>query len=179
MKILTATDAAGTEVRKVYSIGYAVHWTDLAGLNPFGESLQKTAADGWDNGGAVSTNRGFNGWASFDVEDPDATWAIGISRANTGDDRDSIEFALVLENRQLSIYQNGEPLPGFVYEVVVGDALKINFTGSSVGYYQNSVKLYSTSLPVNFQSWVVEAAIYDQNGVLPEVSTLFCGNPVE
>ena len=177
--ILTATDGAGTEVRKVYSIGYQVHWTDLVGLNPSGESLQKTASDGWDNGGAASTNRGFNGWASFFVEDPDATWAIGISRSNTDEDRESIEFAFVLENRQLSIYENGVPLPGLVYEVAVGDELKINFTGSSVGYYHNSEKKRSTSLPVNFQSWIVEASIYDQNGFLPKVSTLFCGNPVE
>ena len=96
----TATPPAGAQ---------AVVWTSLVGATASGNSLTKTAATGWGNAGAVSTQAiaSGDGYVEFTASETTTYRMLGLSNGNTNSNWDDIDYALYEYAGQLQVYEAG------------------------------------------------------------------------
>lgn len=125
---------------------YDVAWTDLVGVTVNGNSITKTAANGWGTGGAASVNQlpaNVDGWAEFTVDATNGQRMFGLSDTNTDASFASIDYAWSTGIPQVYVYENGV-LKGN-YPGAVGDVLRVERVGSTIYYKQNGVIRYTVT----------------------------------
>ena len=73
-----------------------VVWTSAVGVTVTGNSLTKTAATGWGNAGAVSTQQiaSGDGYVEFTASETTTYRMLGLSNGNTNASYEDIDFAL-------------------------------------------------------------------------------------
>ncbi|TXI70181.1 MAG: hypothetical protein E6Q41_01690 [Cyclobacteriaceae bacterium] len=119
---------------------YDVVWTDLVGVSVNGNSITKTAANGWGNGGAASVNQlapNVDGWVEYTVDVANGQRMFGLSDQNADASFASIDYAWATAIPQILVYENGV-LKGN-YPGAVGDVLRVERVGSTIYYKKNGV----------------------------------------
>ena len=81
-----------------------VVWTSAVGVTVTGNSLTKTAATGWGNAGAVSTQQiaSGDGYVEFTASETTTYRMLGLSNGNTNASYEDIDFALYEYHRARS-----------------------------------------------------------------------------
>lgn len=140
---------------------YNVVWTDLVGVAANGNSLAKTASDGWGNGGAASSNAlssNADGWAEYSVAGLNFIM-FGFSEVNADADFTTIEYAVFTRvNGEIRIYEEGVNL-GIFGTYSIGDILRVERIANSVFYKKNGVLLY-TSTVSSSSALIVDVAMF-------------------
>ncbi|MGB3946376.1 MAG: right-handed parallel beta-helix repeat-containing protein, partial [Bacteroidia bacterium] len=120
-------------------------WKDLIGVAQSATSLTKTANDGWGNAGAVSNSKLDtlkNGWVQYTVENLSNTLAFGLSTTNTDAHYNTINYAVMINSGQLSIYNNGQ-LIGNYGALALHDSIRISRIGNILFFTKNNQELYN------------------------------------
>src|SRR5262249_38082742 len=137
-----------------------VAWTHAVGVSVSGNSLSKTAGDGWGNAGASSTKAilSGDGWAEITV----SQMTYRMFGLNNGDGDQSyvdIDFAFFLRtDGTLEIYEKGTNRGAFG-PYVAGDQLRVSVEAGLVRYRRNGILLY-TSSDVPSYPLVVDTSLY-------------------
>ena len=85
-------------------------WTSAVGVTVNGNSLTKTAANGWGNAGAVSTQQiaSGDGYVEFTASETTTYRMLGLSNGNTNTSYEDIDFAIdAYAGGQIQVYENG------------------------------------------------------------------------
>jgi RHS repeat-associated protein len=128
-----------------------VIWTNAGGVSISGNSLSKTAAEGWGNAGAASQQRivSGDGYVEFTAGNNTTWWMCGLSHTNPDWGWSSIDYALFPTNwGHFYIYEKGVYLGDFG-PYAAGDVLRVAIEGGVVKYRKNGALVYtSTAAPV-------------------------------
>ena len=151
----------------------AVVWTSVLGATASGNSLTKTAALGWNNAGAVSTQQiaSGDGYVEFTASETTTYRMLGLSNGNTNTDYTDIDFGIdEYGNGQIAVYEAGV-LKGTFGTYVPGDVLRVAVVSGVVKYSKNGVVFYtSTKAPV--YPLLVDSALYNTGATLNNVMIL-------
>ena len=147
-----------------------VSWTNTIGVTANGNSLTKTAAEGWGNAGAASTQTiaSGDGYVEFTASETNTYRMIGLSNGNSHQNYDDIDFAIYLiVGGGLQVYEGGV-LRGNVGSYSTGDTLRVAVESGVVKYRKNGALLYtSTGTPT--YPLLVDSSFYSNGGTISNV----------
>ncbi len=137
----------------------SVTWTNVVGVSAVGNSLTKTAADGW-NGGASSTQSIAvgDGFVEFIANETNKHRMLGLSHGDGDQSYQDIDFAIYPNDQgQLWVYEGGTSR-GQVGTYSTQDALRVSVEGGVVKYRKNGSLLYTSTLtptyPLLVDTWM-------------------------
>lgn len=122
--------------------------SDLNNVQVAGTVITKIQSDGnWD-GGAASWNSLYNnGYIQFTAAETNKARMIGLSTTNANSNYTTIQYAVYLQNNgTVSIYENGNNLAN-IGSYANNDIFKISVDNNVVKYYQNTVLIYTSTVP--------------------------------
>jgi hypothetical protein len=138
--------------------------TGTPGAPPAANSLIKTAATGWGNAGAYSSNSlaagdGYVEWVATEVT---TGRMLGLSVGNVGNNYTDIDFAIhAKETGALNVYENGGwKHSGSTYSA--GDVLRVQVEGGVVKYKKNGVAIYTSLIAPSYP--LLADAAFNHNG---------------
>ena len=138
-----------------------VVWTDLVGVSVTGTTLTKTAALGWGNGGAASTESfSGNGLLEFTATQTNKARMCGLSSSNLDAQYTSIEYAVYLfNNGKIYVYEKGVNR-GTFGNYATGDKFRVERTGNTIVYKKNGTVFY-TSAVTTVAALKADSAFYE------------------
>ncbi len=143
-----------------------VVWTNAVGVSVSGNSLTKTAATVWGNGGAFST-RGIgsgNGYTEFTASQNNTNRMLGLTLTDSGQSYESIRFGIYPQSDgSLTVYESGTPK--FTTAYAVNDVLRVGVVDGQVKYYKNGVAFYTSTVAPTYPLFV-DAALYHNNATI-------------
>lgn len=121
-----------------------VVWTDLVGVSANGNNLTKTAATGWGNGGAASSQTRTGDFAlKFTATSAQTESMIGLSTTNADADYTSINYGIDPYQGAFYVFESGVVI-GCVGSFESGDILSIERIGDTIYYKNNGETLYTS-----------------------------------
>ena len=140
-------------------------WISPVGLTVSGNSLTKTAALGWGNSGAFSSQQ-ITGDGYVEVTGTaNSTYRMfGLSNGSSSDHYQDIDFALCECGSQIRVYEGGA-LKGTFGNFATGNRLRVAVVGSTVTYSRNGVAFYTSTLAPT-RPLLVDAALYNTGATL-------------
>jgi RHS repeat-associated protein len=147
-----------------------VSWTNTAGVSVNGNSLTKTAATGWGNAGASSTQSIASGDGYVEVTATETTTArlFGFSHTDTDQNWPSINFGIDLDLSGLVyVFESGNNRGSFG-PYAPGDKFQVAIVGGVVKYKKNGTVFYTSSLTPTYPL-VVDTALHGNGCTLSNV----------
>lgn len=147
-----------------------VTWTNAVGVSVSGNNLTKTAAEGWGNAGAHSTQSfpSGDGYVEFTATETNTLRIIGLSKGDTNQNFTEIDFAFYLQNGAvLGIYENGTNRGSFG-TYATGDVLRIAVEGGVMKYRKNGTLLYTSAVAPSYPL-LVDTALYSPAATINSV----------
>lgn len=147
-------------------------WNDITGTTQTGNSLTKTAPTGWGNAGAASCdklNSMENGWISYRVISLSNKIAFGFSNINTNANFESIKYAVMLDNGQLAVYNNGQFIGNFG-TVTIDDSIHIERIANMLFYTKNKIVFFNQEVDIK-QSLIIDVALYTNGTTFSIISS--------
>jgi RHS repeat-associated protein len=143
-----------------------VSWTNPAGVTATGNNLTKTAAEGWGNSGAASTQSiiSGDGYAEFSAS---GVTLFGLSHTDSDQDYASIEFGWHINSGNLYVFESGLNR-GQVGTVTSSDRLRVSVEAGVVKYRKNGVLLYTSTVAPTYPL-LVDSALYSNGATLTNV----------
>jgi hypothetical protein len=143
-----------------------VVWASLVGVTATGNSLTKTAATGWGNAGAISSQQiaSGDGYVEVTASETSTYRMIGLSNGNTNASYEDIDFAIYLSQTALKVFEAGVS-KGTFGSYATGDRLRVAVVGGVVQYSKNGTVFY-TSTKAPAYPLLVDAALYTQGATL-------------
>jgi alpha-tubulin suppressor-like RCC1 family protein len=168
----TSLNQVGATIANV-AMGRIV-WTSDSGLIVSGSSLQKTAAAGWGNAGAVSTATiaSGDGFVEFTTYDTSTFRAIGLSNGNTNTTYTDIDFSIHFNGTQVYVYE-GSNYRGTFGTYAAGDRFRIEVSGN-VRYSKNGAVFYTSTLAPTYPL-LVDTAFNTADSTLVDVVLVATG----
>ena len=149
-----------------------VKWADLVGVTADGNTLTKTASNGWGNSGAASLESiTGDGGVDFLATQANTHRMCGLSSANPDADYKSIEYAIYLRpNGEVRVYENGI-YKGDFGSYQIGDRFMVERVGSTIVYKKNDVIFYTSLTPAG-SVLLVDSAIHSDGGEISDVKLI-------
>jgi RHS repeat-associated protein len=152
-----------------------VNWTNAVGVSVNGNSLTKTAADGWGNAGASSaqTITSGDGYVEFTATENNTNRMLGVRNANNGNtthDYVYIDYEIYLSTAyglRAFAYDHGVNTWVSV-DYAPGDHFRIAVVGGAVQYSKNGTVFY-TSPNAPTYPLVVDSTMYTNGCTLTNV----------
>jgi hypothetical protein len=147
-----------------------VVWTANVGVAVSGNSLTKTAAAGWGNAGAISTQQipSGDGYVEFTASETTRSRIVGLSRGNTGNTRAGVDFGIYINYAdQLQVYEKGI-YRGIFGSYATGDKLRVAVVGTTVKYSRNGTVFYTSTAAPAYPLLIV-TALYSQGATVTNV----------
>jgi hypothetical protein len=134
-----------------------------------GNSLTKTAATGWGNAGAISTQQiaSGNGHVEFTASETNTHRMLGLSNGDSSASYNDIDFALYLYSGQVLIYEAGA-YRGNYGPFATGDTMRVEVLNGVVQYSRNGGVFY-TSNRTPVYPLLVDTALYSTGATLVDV----------
>ena len=142
-------------------------WTSLVGVTANGNSLTKTAADGWGNGGAVSTKvlTSGDGFVEVTVNETNTYRMFGLGNGDSNANYPDIEFSLYLfANGSIQVYEAGVSRGSFG-TYATGDKVQVAVEGGAVKYKKNGATFYTSTLTPIYPL-LVDSSLFSQGATL-------------
>ncbi|HKO98273.1 MAG TPA: RHS repeat-associated core domain-containing protein, partial [Pyrinomonadaceae bacterium] len=143
-------------------------WTNAVGVSVSGNNLTKTAADGWNNSGASSTQTiaSGDGYVEFTASETTTARMCGLAHSDL-DQNYGIDFALgVWPGGTLYRFEFG------VYSVIgtyaTGDVLRVAVEGGVVKYRKNGTLLYTSTVTPTYPL-LADTSLYSNGATLNNV----------
>jgi len=147
----------------------AIDWTATVGLdhNSATQTLTKTAPEGWNNSGARSKNKleaNCNGKLTYTATEITNNKAIGLSTENSDQDINSMDYAMVFSEGEISTYEEGN-LKGSYGNVQVNDVFALERIEDQILYKKNGKILRQTTTDPG-KVLMVDVALYSDGMTL-------------
>lgn len=147
----------------------AVTWTNAVGVTATGDDLTKTAANGWGNAGASSTQSlSGDGFVQFTTAESNLGKSLGLSADDADQDYDDIDFSIHLGGNGRYYVIEGGVSRGQFGTYAAGDVFRVDVRERIVSYSRNGLVFY-TSSGVPFFPLVVDTALFHTNATLLDV----------
>src|SRR5204863_76168 len=147
-----------------------VSWTNTAGVSVSENSLTKTAATGWGNAGASSTQSIVSGDGYVEITASETTTGriFGLSHSDADQNWASIDFGLHLDlSGTIYIFEPGNTR-GTFGTYATGDKLQVAIVGGVVKYKQNGTVCYTSSVAPSYPL-VADSALYSNGATLNNI----------
>jgi YD repeat-containing protein len=155
------------------SAGGNVAWTNQVGVNAATNNLTKTAADGWGNGGAVSTQTipSGAGYMEFTASETNTYRLIGLSNGDSNQTYTDIDFAIYLQPNGILSGYRGATYLGTLGSYATGDVLRVEVDQlGAVTYKKNGTVFYSPPTGVTATyPLLVDTSLYTNGSTLTNV----------
>ncbi|MGB4973045.1 MAG: leucine-rich repeat domain-containing protein, partial [Cyclobacteriaceae bacterium] len=154
-------------------ITYDIAWTDLVGVSVEGNTITKTAAGGWGNGGAASINllnANTDGWIEYQVDALNKLRTFGFSDTNTDASYNTIDYAWHTNGTDCYVFLNGSNVGN--YPLQVNDILRIERIGSEMLFKLNGVTK-KTVTNVNTGFLIADCAMSDSGAKITNTKASF------
>jgi hypothetical protein len=152
------------------STGTPVVWTSLVGVSANGNSLTKTAASAWGNGGAISTQSlaSGDGHVEFTAGETTSYRMLGLSNGNTDQNYTDVDFAIyAATSGVLYVYEKGLS-KGALGSYATGDVLRVAVEGGVVRYRRNGTLLHTSTATPTYPL-LVDTALFTTGATLNNV----------
>jgi RHS repeat-associated protein len=147
-----------------------VGWTNTVGVSAATNNLTKTAADGWGNAGAVSTQTiaSGDGYVEFTASETTSYRLVGLSHTDTNQSYNTIDYAIYLQpSGTLSGYVGATHL-GTLGTYATGDVLRVAIEGGGVKYKKNGTVFYTATTAPNYPL-MVDTSLYTNGATINNV----------
>jgi hypothetical protein len=147
----------------------AVTWQNVVGATASGNSLTKTAANGWGNAGASSVQTASSdSFVAFTTAETHTAKAAGLSVGDTSQHDTDIDFAIIADvDGPVHVYERGEHRGQFgVY--TAHDVLRVEALERVMRYYRNGALLYTSALVPQFAARV-DTALFHTHATINNV----------
>jgi RHS repeat-associated protein len=147
-----------------------VGWTNTVGVSASTNNLTKTAAAGWGNAGAVSTQTitSGDGYVEFTASETTSYRLLGLSHTDTNQSYDTIDYAVYLQpNGSLGGYQ-GATFLGSLGTYATGDVLRVAIEGGVVKYRKNGTLIYTSTVAPTYPL-MVDTSLYTNGATINNV----------
>ena len=147
-----------------------VSWTNTAGVSVNGNSLTKTAATGWGNAGASSTQNiaAGDGYVEVTATETSTAQLFGFSHTDANQNWTTIDFGIDLDlSGSLYVFESGNNRGSFgLY--APGDKLQVAIVGGVVKYKKNGTVFYTSNVTPTYPL-VVDTALHGNGSTLSNV----------
>ena len=149
-------------------VALPVAWTDVVGCTVGSNNLTKTAALGWGNAGAASTQTvGEGSFVETIASETNTYRMLGLSFSNPDANYTSIQYGLFIRaDGTLQIYESGAPKTLPISSYVSGDRLWISVEGGRIKYYKNNTLLLASTVIPPSLPLKVDVALYTTGSTL-------------
>jgi len=139
-------------------------WQNAVGVSVSGNSITKTAADGWNNAGASSVQSLASGAGYVEFSSSAAASSMaGLSNGDSDQGVADIDFAVFFHTDGIAyVYESGA-WKASLAAYVPGDVFRVSVEGGVVKYRKNGALLY-TSLVAPTYPLLVDTSIYNNGG---------------
>jgi RHS repeat-associated protein len=146
-----------------------VTWINASGVAVNGNGLTKTAATGWGNAGAVSsqTITSGDGYVEFTPTDTATNRFCGLSNGDSNQNYTDVDFALHPSGGTIYIYESGASR-GTFGSFAAGDVMRVGVEGGVVKYRKNGTLLYTSTVMPTYPL-LVDSALYANGDTLSNV----------
>ncbi|MEK6334072.1 MAG: LamG-like jellyroll fold domain-containing protein [Acidobacteriota bacterium] len=146
-----------------------VNWTNAVGVVVNGNSLTKTAATGWGNAGAVSTQTiaSGDGYVEFTATDTGTNRFCGLSNGDTNQHYTDVDFGLHPSGGVIYIYEGGVSR-GTFGSFAAGDVMRVAVEGGVIKYRKNGTLLYTSTVAPTYPL-LVDSSLYANGDTLSNV----------
>ena len=152
-----------------------VAWTNAVGIAVSGNGLTKTAAEGWGNAGAASTQAlvSGDGYVEFTANETNTYRMCGLSNGDSNQNYTDIDFALYpATSGALHIYEAGVNRGQFG-TYAAGDRLRVAVEGGVVKYRKNGTLLYTSGVNPTYPL-LADTSLYTSAATL--INVVLSGN---
>jgi hypothetical protein len=135
-----------------------------------GNSLTKTAAEGWDNAGAASTQAivSGDGYVEFTASETSSYRMCGLSQGDANQSYTDIDFAMYpTANSHVYVYEGGV-YRGDFGTYATGDLLRVAVEGGVVKYKKNGTVFYTSSVAPSYPL-LVDTSLYTAGSTISNV----------
>src|SRR2546425_886545 len=172
---LSVTDNGGATASATANVSISIStdsvenvaWTNVVGVLASGNSLTKTAADGWTNAGASST-RGIasgEGYAEFTATETNKDRMFGLSNFDGSQDYRELKFAINVTPSGLAwVFESGSG-KGVNTTYQSGDRFRIAVEGGAVKYRKNGTLFYTSSVLPTYPL-IVDTSLYTNGSTI-------------
>ncbi|WP_375560556.1 BspA family leucine-rich repeat surface protein [Bernardetia sp. OM2101] len=163
----------GIDYSSSYLVGASLSWTGLTDFTQEGDNLKKTGtSNNWSSSANSTVSFEGDGGILF-LAQPNASYMIGVSKAEGGAGYTSIDYAIYLAaSGSVSIYEKGVFKGNFgTYQA--NDVFKIERFGSSIHYSKNGSSFYTSSTS-SHSSLLADVSMHTGSGILPQVLFTDC-----
>jgi hypothetical protein len=127
--------------------GTPVTWMSAVGVIVSSNSLTKTAANGWGNAGAVSTQQiaSGDGYVEFTASEANTYRMLGLSNGNADTSYQDIDFAIDLQGAgDVRVYESGT-FRGTFGTYATGEVFRVAVVGGVVQYSKGGAVFYTST----------------------------------
>jgi len=203
---LTISYGTSSTIVRTYYVGYEVELKNVVGATTNGNSILKTAANGYANpGGASSLNilKGSeSGWIEFQVDELENKMTVGFAEIDNNQQPGTIDYGLQFEVfpvvlplspfifnlSVVYVIEGGMPVAGTVASYNINTVFKLYYNQSSatVSYSKSSYPHYNWHALTSYSSTVAstpgklmfDAALSENNKEVIRINTSFgCPSP--
>ena len=165
-----------------HGIARQVIWTDPENVSWDGETLIKTGADGWGNGGAASVERihsNVDGWIEFTAIGDPLNLMIGLSGNNVNSNWNTIDYGFYLSAGTYQVRESGslnKLAENINYKS--GDNFRVRRMGKIIIYTVNNTEVYR-NVNANAGPLLVDVALFHKNARVFDARICTAGSVVE
>jgi len=202
---VTITYGTSGSLNRTYYVGYEVELKNVVGATTNGNSILKTATNGYGNSGASSLNilKGSeSGWIEFQVDELQNKMTVGFADIDSDQQPGTIDYGLQFDYLTINIpflsisfnlnyvnvVEDGNIIPnsGSWYNTNTVFKLDYNQTSGEVSYYKGSYPHYDWHTLTSYSSTVssqpnklmFDAALSENNKEVIRINTSFgCPSP--
>ncbi|EMR04153.1 RHS repeat-associated core domain protein [Cesiribacter andamanensis AMV16] len=157
----------------------AVSWAYHTGVEIDGSKITKTAAAGWGNAGASSTEllaANTPGWIEWKVAGTTQGYQMGLSINNANHNFSTGTFVIwVHEDGKARVYESNS-FKGTFVNYSIGDSFKVERQGTTIRYYHNGNQFYQ-SLATSTEPLLVDITMRLQGSYVEAVQASFVNTP--
>lgn len=167
LRVDTALETPSATLTDVVVSGVA--WTDQVGVAVTGNTLRKTASDGW-NASAASTNQiaSGDGFAEFMAVETNKRRTFGLNSGSSAQTYSDMDFAIDLSaGGVVEIFENGVS-KGQFGSYTSGDRFRVEVSGGTVVYRKNETVFYTSSNAPSYPLHA-DAALYTSGATVANV----------
>jgi RHS repeat-associated protein len=148
----------------------AISWTGAVGVSVSGNTITKTAANGWGNAAAVSTQSiaSGNGYVEFTAAQSLVDRMCGLSHGDGNQSYEDIDFGIFLsDGGYIYVYESGV-MKANAGPYAVSDILRVAVEAGQVKYYKNGTVFYTSTATPTYPL-IVDTAIYSNGASISNV----------
>ena len=173
--LFTAVSEAATECSFIGQTSVMdVVWTELVGVEADGNSLLKTASEGWNSAAFSSQHIADNGALEFTAKGTSASRMLGFAYVNTDVRFESIDYALFMTSYgRLYIFEKGIQRGNYT-TYSDGDVIRLERKDGIVSYLKNGSEVYVSNVP-SLGDLYADASLYSEGATINDAKIYGAG----